>query len=376
MGKSNWGKEIKIPYLDNKVASVNEQLQEVIATHFDPENGSKYWLKKEKELNLTARKDISDFEDLKAHLGLKEDWLQEFEDAMRYLPIRDMVPKSQHKKILLVGETGGTTGVAKRAAFSREYFNTLITFSNWAFDMHGIPRDEDMLFIGPTGPHTIGIFARDIAETRGGLFFSIDLDTRIIKKFVGKGMLECQQRYMEHIGEQVIPILKSQDIGILFTTSKILEILPQHVDVAELDIKGIIHGGTAIDPDTYKLFKEEIYLDKEGRSIPLLGAYGNGHSGVHVENFSENNREYNVNYFPQQPFIVSEVVDFDSGDVVDYGERGQVVFYRLTPEYLIPGMPERDEATRIKPAKPFEWDGVQNVDILRSEKESVIEGVY
>ncbi|MBE9594004.1 MAG: hypothetical protein IMF19_11070 [Proteobacteria bacterium] len=187
MGKSNWGKQIKLPYLNNKVTSVNEQLQEVIATHFDPETGSKYWLKKEKELNLNARKDITDFEDLKAHLGLKGDWLQEFEDAMRYLPIRDMVPKSQHKLIKTVGETGGTTGVAKKAVFSREYWNTLLSFLNYAIELHGLPTDGDLLYIGPTGPHAFGFFAMGIAENWDSLFFTIDLDTRIIKKFIGEG---------------------------------------------------------------------------------------------------------------------------------------------------------------------------------------------
>lgn len=377
MGKSNWDKAIKLPYLNNGVRSVNEQLQDVIATQFDPESGSKYWLKKERELNLNLRKDITDFEDLKAHLGLKGDWLKEFEDAMRYLPIRDMVPKSEHKKILLVGETGGTTGVAKKAAFSSEYWNTLLTFLNYAAELHGIPSDGDLLYIGPTGPHAFGFFVRDLAAIGNRFFFTIDLDTRIIKKFTGEGgMNDCLQRYMRHIIEQSIPLLKSQDISVLITTSKILELLHQHLNIAEYGIEGIIHAGTPLDPDTYKIFKEELYVDTEGRSIPLMGLYGNAHSGHHVENFSSENEEYNVNYYSPQPYIVTEVVDFNSGEVVDYGKTGQVVWYRLTPELLIPGMPERDEATRLQPIEPFEWDGVQNVNALRTEKEVVIEGVY
>jgi hypothetical protein len=99
MGKAEdtrFDEEISIPYLGNKAVRITDHLQYVIATHFDPETGSKYWLKKEKELNLDARKDITDFEDLKFHLSLnKEGRLQEFEDALRYLPIRDLVPKSQ-----------------------------------------------------------------------------------------------------------------------------------------------------------------------------------------------------------------------------------------------------------------------------------------
>ena len=376
MGKSSWGRGVELPYQDGKVTSVSEQLEVVIAAHFHPETGSKYWLKKEKELNLHARKDITDFDDLKAHLGLKGDFLQEFEDAMRYLPIRDMVPRSQHKKILYVGETGGTTGVAKKAAFSHDYWNTLHAFLTYASALHGLPTDGDLLYIGPTGPHAFGFFVMDMAKRGNRFLFTIDLDTRIIKKFISEDMSEASQRYMKHIIEQSIPILKFQDVRVLITTSKILELLNQHLNIAKSGIKGIIHAGTPLDPDTYKIFKEELYVDDDGKSIPLMGLYGNAHSGLHIENFSLENKDYNLDYYSPQPYVVSEVVGFDSGEVVGYRKRGQIVWYRLTPEFLIPGMPERDEGTRIKPAKPFDWDGVQNVDILRSEKEVVIEGVY
>lgn len=379
MGKAedtSFDEEIRIPYLGNKSVRINDHLRNVIATHFDPETGSKFWLKKEKELNLDARKDITDFEDLKSHLSLKEGGLREFEDALRYLPIRDLVPKSQQKNIYVVGETGGTTGVAKRAAFAKEYWDNILAFLNYALDLHAIPKEGDLLFIGPTGPHAFGFFAMGIAKSWNSLFFTIDLDTRIIKNYIAEGMTGCLQRYMKHILEQSRPILKSQDIGVLITTSKILEVLHQHVNLAEGGIKGILHAGTPLDPDTYKIFKEEIYVDTEGRSIPLIGIYGNGHSGLHVENFSSASGSYDINYYSQWPYVITELVDINTGMLVDYGERGQVFWYRLTPEYLIPGMPERDEATRIKPSYPYEWDGVQNVDILKTERESIIEGVY
>ena len=44
--------------------TLEERLQEVLAVHFDPVQGTKYWLEREKELGIDVRKEIKTLTDL------------------------------------------------------------------------------------------------------------------------------------------------------------------------------------------------------------------------------------------------------------------------------------------------------------------------
>lgn len=67
--------------------------------------------------------------------------------------------------------------------------------------------------------------------------------------------------------------------------------------------------------------------------------------------------------------------------VVEYGEKGQVVCHRFDESFFIPNMFERDEAVRIAPTKNAQslgiyQDGVRNPSLLHGLEANVKTGVY
>ena len=82
--------------------SPDEWLPSVVSRHFDPGHGSQYWLNKEKELGIDAKKEIKVFDDLKILGPMCED------DLRRY-PIEHFIPKLflEQKSDFILGETAG-----------------------------------------------------------------------------------------------------------------------------------------------------------------------------------------------------------------------------------------------------------------------------
>ena len=56
--------------------SPDEWLPSVVSRHFDPDHGSQYWLDKEKELGIDAKKELRAFDDLKILGPMCEDDLR------------------------------------------------------------------------------------------------------------------------------------------------------------------------------------------------------------------------------------------------------------------------------------------------------------
>lgn len=350
----------------------DELLERVINLHFDDENGTPYWIKKAKELNINPKKDLNSIDALHL-LG------HAHEDALRYLPISDFIPKSilKHKKgSIRIGETGGTTGTPKRAPCEISFWTKMMKFFDNGAEYHGIPKEIDIFYIGPTGPHPVGWLGLELPKRYNSLGYTIDLDTRFIKKAAAAKKTDPKDNslelYMKHMGEQIMPILQTQKPGILFTTAKIIEILVHKVpDASKLGIKGIIHGGIAMSPDTQRIIKKEIFPN-----VPLMGIYGNSLLGVAIQLPNETNH---LTYYPMQPHNIINVMRPDEPlEKVNYGERGQVMFHRMSPEFFMPNVYERDEATRVRPTAKYgyDWDGVQDVSVLGSFEEKSIEGVY
>jgi thienamycin biosynthesis protein ThnN len=250
-----------------------------------------------------------------------------------------------------------------------------LEFTDEFLDLHGVPRNENWLFLGPTGPHTTGRLVIAIAEHRGGRCFSIDLDPRIIKVFGTEGMWDAYERYIRHIWEQAEAIIRYQNVGVMFCTSRLLELLPERVDIALFrNIKAIVHAGTTMERDTSRLLQEEIFP-----GIPIVGIYGTSTTGISFQKTPEPADEYRVIYIPSSPYIVLEIVD-DAGQVVEYEAEGHVATWRLTEDSLIPGFWERDRALRIRPygqlAARYPWDWIGEVYSPEFRVEGKVEGVY
>ena len=58
--------------------SPDEWLPSVVSRHFDPDQGSQYWLDKEKELGIKANKEIKILDDLKILGPMCEDDLRRY----------------------------------------------------------------------------------------------------------------------------------------------------------------------------------------------------------------------------------------------------------------------------------------------------------
>ncbi len=196
----------------------DEWLREVISIHFDTNHGSQYWLNKEKELGVDAKKEIQTLDDLKI-LGPM------CEDDLRRFPIEHFIPKVflDQKNDFILGETAGTTGRPKVTAYRTDEF--LTTFIDWFVyiaGMRGFPTGGNWLWIGPSGPHIIGKAVGHVANRMGSMDpFSIDFDPRWAKKLKPESI--GSKRYLEHVLEQAMDIIEIQEIDVLYTTPPVLD---------------------------------------------------------------------------------------------------------------------------------------------------------
>lgn len=359
--------------------SIDSWLQQVISIHFDPVLGSQYWLQKEKELGINARRDISSLDELHL-LGPMA------EEDLRQYPIEHFIPKIHlaNKEDLILGETAGTTGLPKVTAYLKSEF--LISFVEWFryIAIHrGFPKGANWLWVGPGGPHIIGKAVGPVARSMGSMDpFSIDMDPRWIKKLKPDSI--GYKRYLSHIVEQALDVLKHQHIEVIFSTPPLLMKLAEEMGVEQrMQILGIHYGGVAIGKEQLKRFKCDLFPN----AIHIAG-YGNTLFGLCME--IDESKDFDLDYYPPGPRIVLQVVSTKDGiqpvkhrlsQVVEYGEEGQVVCHRIDESFFIPNMFERDEATRIAPTKKAQFlgiyqDGIRNPSLLQALGERVRQGVY
>ena len=201
------GTILSLPY-DNYV-------QHIVEVHLNRQTGAPYWLERDQRLSAEALRRVRNFADFKQYIGFRTmDEQRRFEHDTRFRPIETFIPTSglQNGRWIWVSQTGGTTGSPKHGCWDSLYWEKVLTFSDEFLDLHGVPRNVNWLFMGPTGPHTTGRLVISIAEYRGGRCFSIDLDPRIVKIFGTEGMLAAYERYVRHIWDQAKSILRYQRI--------------------------------------------------------------------------------------------------------------------------------------------------------------------
>src|SRR5260370_544452 len=130
-----------------------------------------------------------------------------------------------------------------------------------------VPRNCNVLSVGPRGPHTTGGLVISIGEPRGGRCFSIVLAPRIVKIFGTENMRDAYDRYIRHIFDQAKAIVQHQKIGVMFCTSRLLDLLPEHLDTQLFSgLKAIVHAGTTMEPDVNRILQEQYFP-----GIPIVG---------------------------------------------------------------------------------------------------------
>ncbi|MDT9685321.1 aminotransferase class III-fold pyridoxal phosphate-dependent enzyme [Streptomyces sp. TRM76323] len=349
--------------------SMPELLAATMEWHFNPKTGSRFWLERAKSLDFDPRKDIRTEADLAMFPNVV--------DELRDVRVEDLVPRGYGDEPipLDVFESGGTTGAPKRIAWLPDLHERLNAWHSGVLDARGVPRGVNWLTIGPSGPHMFAPMSRALAHRRGGVPFTLDLDPRWAKKCAAEGRTEDTKRYLEHVLDQVGEILRSQDVGVVFTTPPLLEALAGDEELAELvnrKVHTLIWGGASMSVDTRGLLRTEVFPGTR-----LLGFYGSTMVGGGMYERAGLAEDEPSTFDPPYPFISMRVVDPDTGETVPYGERGQVVMNHLSRSMLIPNNLERDTAIRRPGAEGFGGDAVADIKPVPTfGGTTVVEGVY
>ncbi len=346
-------------------AKVDEHVREMIGWHFSPQTGCPFWLEWANKAGWDPVKEVRGFDDLKRFPHFDDEWL-------RFEPHERWVPKPYEGRPYKIFETGGTTGLPKQRISWEDHQIDYTEFSETLSD-ESFPRRTNWLMLGPTGPRRLRLSIEHLANIRGGSCYHTDLDPRWVKILLGEKRFDEAKRYMDHVINHSVEILKHRKVACLFATPKLLEALGERLSLAEAGIKGVFLGGTSMTPQMVRFLVEEV-LEGEAEVIPT---YGNTLMGLARGKPVGPDHGYEITYYAPQPRAILSVVDPENTDrVVDYGQWGRIMLTTLTKELFMPRFLERDEATRERPTKQFPWDGVGNVRPFGSSEKKVVEGVY
>ncbi|MFN7923013.1 MAG: hypothetical protein U0Q16_23120 [Bryobacteraceae bacterium] len=287
--------------------------------------------------------------------------------------MRQWIPKGLKSKPAFVFETGGSTGVPKSRVQMEDFRIDYENFSD-TLPAKYFPKGADWISVGPSGPRRLRLAVEHLAQHRGGICFTVDLDPRWVIKLIKWGEIQMAERYKQHVVDQSLTILKAHpNIKCMFTTPKLLEAICEKVNLAKMGITGIFCGGTEMTPQFHRFAVEELL----GPDIYFAPTYGNTLMGLATHRVPSKEDNWAIIYYPPVPRAVIEVVDPESPrNIVDYGATGRVRLTTLTQETFIPRFLERDECEREPPCAQYPWDGVRNVRPFSKFKTSVVEGVY
>jgi hypothetical protein len=235
----------------------------------------------------------------------------------------------------ILTETGGTTGKPKRTIFSIGEFRAAFVqpFVVMA-ERIGFPRGGAWLYVGPSGPHVIGQAAASCATAMGGHQpFTIDFDPRWFRKLPKDSL--GRKRYIQHLVDQAMDVLRSEPVEVLFTTPTMIEELATVMtDAQRHAIRGVHYGGMRVDPKLLITAQTQWFP----RAVHLAGS---GHSlcGVCMEAGGPPDRV--LRYFPH-----------GLRHQVRVASDKRVWMHRLDPTVLIINLEERDAGVLARP--PFE----------------------
>jgi phenylacetate-coenzyme A ligase PaaK-like adenylate-forming protein len=342
-------------------------LRAAIAWHFGEETGSDFWLRAARTLNFNPLTDVNTFADLRQFPNLLNE--------LRNVPIEELIPRGYGlpPPIPQIFESGGTTGAPKRTVQLPDWIEQVIEWQTEDFDTGGFLHGRGFVCMMPSGPHGVGYFSRLVSQRLGSVFHSIDLDPRWVKKIAARNATSEVSAYVDHLIEQAVYILQTQDVANLHTTPPLLEAIARNDRVANLvneKIRYTLLSGAHVDVDTLDLLREifpNTTITMVFGSTMILSQAVTRHNGD-GEPFV---------FDPRTPYVVFSVVDPDTGDEVPYGQRGQVVMNHLSKGMFLPNNLERDSAIRIPGPEGQVGDSLSEVQpVAAFEGEPVIEGVY
>ncbi len=309
------------------MSDLDQRLTEVLDAHFDPTWGSPWWLERVRNGLVDPRGKICRVTDL-VHFGTFP--LEELGSR----PVTDFIPRRFHSELpqFISSETGGTTGLPKRTAFLQEEFEAgFVTPFLAAAALTHFPHGRNWLFIGPSGPHIIGKAARACAAAVGSIDpFMVDFDPRWARKLPPDSF--ARNRYVEHVVEQTLNVLHTQEVGVLFATPPILGVLAKRLSDNEREsIRGVHLGGMRVTAEFLQSLRTELFPN----AIALSG-YGNSLMGLCPQVTLGNGPPQ---YFAHGCRMVVDALP-QAGD-----DPGAVCYHRLDLSAFLPNVIERDVAT-------------------------------
>jgi phenylacetate-coenzyme A ligase PaaK-like adenylate-forming protein len=342
-------------------------LRAAVAWHFGEETGCAFWLRAARTLNFNPLTDINTFSDLKLFPNLLSE--------LRDVPVEDLIPRGYGSlaPIPQIFESGGTTGAPKRTVQLPDWVEQVIRWQTEDFANGGFLRGHGFVCMMPSGPHGVGYFSRLVSERLGSVFHAIDLDPRWVKKLTARNATAEVSAYVDHLVEQTVHILQTQDVANLHTTPPLLEAIARNDHVLRLvneKIRFTLLSGAHVDVDTLDLLREIF------PKTAITMVFGSTMILSQATTRQNSNGEPFV-FDPRTPYVVFSVVDPDTGDEVPYGQRGQVVMNHLSKGMFIPNNLERDSAIRMAGPEGQVGDSLSEVKpVAAFEGEAVIEGVY
>jgi hypothetical protein len=337
-------------------------IEQILALHFHPQQGSPYWLERQQQLGFDVRNTIRSHHDFH-RIGIME------VTALRTRPITDFIPQPLHRDLSthLLSETGGTTGPPCRRVFSPgEFHDAFITPWLKAVAAHNFPHGGRWLFVGPGGPHIIDRSARAMARAVGSLEpFTVDCDVRWIKR-QAKGSMGLKL-YLDHVLTQAANILSHQEIDTLFTTPPLLVALARIMTTGQKErIRGIHTGGMNLEPQTASdlqhHFPKAVILPGYGNSLfgvtfpTIRDGFVSQEQTTRMEATTRDGQHGGEDVFQAQdpalwlqlaPIPEDEHAAQDLRTCVAPNERGRVILHRLDASFLILNLPERDTAVAV-----------------------------
>jgi phenylacetate-coenzyme A ligase PaaK-like adenylate-forming protein len=345
-------------------------LHAAIAWHFGEDTGCTFWLDTASTLNFNPLTDINTFADLRLFPNLV--------NTLRRVPVKDLIPRGYGSPPPLpqIFESGGTTGAPKRTVQLPDWIDQVVQWQTEDFDAGGFLHGRGFLSLMPSGPHGVGYFSRLVSERLGSIFYPVDLDPRWVKKIAARpGHLNAASEvsaYIDHVIEQAVFVLQTQDVANLHTTPPLLEAIARNntvVDMINQKIRYVLLSGAHVDRDTFDLLREIF----PNTMITMVF----GSTMILSQAVTRTNGDGSFIFDPRTPYVVFSVIDPEIGKEVPYGQRGQVVMHHISKGMFIPNNLERDSAIRIPGPEGHVGDSLSEVQpVATFEGEAIIEGVY
>ncbi len=343
-------------------------LRAAIAWHFGADTGSPFWLRTASTLNFNPLTDVTTFDDLQLFPNLVNE--------LRNVAVEDLIPRGYGppgaQPVPQIFESGGTTGAPKRTAQLPDWVAQVIEWQTEDFATGGFVRGRGFLCLMPSGPHGVGYFSRLVSQRLGATFHAIDIDPRWVKKIAAHGAASDVATYVDHVVEQAVFVLQTQNVANLHATPPLLEALARDdrvVDLVNDKIRYLLLSGAHVDADTLDLLRDIF------PATTITIAFGS--TMVLSQAVTRTVDEDTFVFDPRTPYVVFWVVDPDTGERVPYGQSGQVVMNHVSKGMFIPNNMERDLAVRMPGPAGELSDSVSAVrPVSTFEGEAVIEGVY